>query len=161
MPPTFYQPCPRGNATDLGFLTHTTMEDIDRVQRVGREAQESRKQFILHDDQVRVSRLTSLKLPPPPKVVNLGSCLVSRPHFGGLEDRSGLGQRRIRGAHPIDVLVGNLDSSSVTWRNLLVLHRPRFRGLSRDLHSIRLQGSLPVSTGQRIPDQENLLSHLS
>ena len=67
------------------------MEDINRVQRVGREAQESRKQFILHDDQVRVFRLTSLKLPPPPKVANLGSCFVSRPNFGGLENRSGLG----------------------------------------------------------------------
>lgn len=29
-----------------------TVEDINRLQSVGREAQESRKQFILHDDQV-------------------------------------------------------------------------------------------------------------
>jgi len=46
---------PRGNATDLSLLTHMTVEDINRLQSVGREAQESRKQFILHDDQVRVS----------------------------------------------------------------------------------------------------------
>ena len=44
----------RGNATDLSFLTRTTAEDINRVQNVGREAQQSRKHFILHDDQVRV-----------------------------------------------------------------------------------------------------------
>ena len=45
----------RGNATDLSFLIHITLEEINRVQNVGREAQESRQQFILHDDQVRAS----------------------------------------------------------------------------------------------------------
>ena len=72
-----------------------TMDDINRLQRVGREAQESRKQFILHDDQVRASRSTSLGLPSPPKVINIGSCLVPRPNFRGFEGRPGPGQRRI------------------------------------------------------------------
>lgn len=51
---TFNRRYPRGNATDLSLLTNMTMEDIGRLQSVGREAQESRKRFILHDDQVRV-----------------------------------------------------------------------------------------------------------
>ena len=55
---TFDQPYSRGNATDLSLLTHMTVEDIGRLQSVGREAQESRKQFILHDDQVRTFRLS-------------------------------------------------------------------------------------------------------
>lgn len=60
---SFNQRCSRGNATDLSLLTHMTVEDIGRLQSVGREAQESRKQFILHDDQVRVSQSGSLGLP--------------------------------------------------------------------------------------------------
>jgi len=48
------QMCLWGNATDLSFLTHVSAEVIGRVQSVGREAQESRKQFILHDDQEAV-----------------------------------------------------------------------------------------------------------
>ena len=52
---TFNRHYSRGNATDLSLLTHMTAEDINRLQSVGRDAQESRKQFILHDDQVRVS----------------------------------------------------------------------------------------------------------
>ena len=51
--PIFNRHYPRGNATDLSLLTHMTVEDINRLQSVGREAQESRKQFILHDDQVQ------------------------------------------------------------------------------------------------------------
>lgn len=50
----------RGNATDLSLLTHMTVEDINRLQSVGREAQASRKQFILHDDQVRVPPSNSI-----------------------------------------------------------------------------------------------------
>jgi hypothetical protein len=57
---------PRGNATDLSLLTHMTVEDIGRLQSVGREAQESRKQFILHDDQVRYLGCY-FKPPAPPK----------------------------------------------------------------------------------------------
>ncbi|KAF9648118.1 DUF89 domain-containing protein [Thelephora ganbajun] len=56
------QICLWGNATDLSLLTHMTLEDINRLQGVGREAQESRKQFILHDDQEAVwSHVQNLK----------------------------------------------------------------------------------------------------
>ena len=63
--PASDQRYPRGNATDLSLLSHMTLEDINRLQSVGREAQESRKQFILHDDQVRASRSTSFGSPSP------------------------------------------------------------------------------------------------
>ncbi|KAL1741870.1 hypothetical protein HDZ31DRAFT_66503 [Schizophyllum fasciatum] len=45
------QMCLWGNATDLSLLTHLTVEDIARLQSVGREEQEKRAQFILRDDQ--------------------------------------------------------------------------------------------------------------
>ncbi|KAL1683960.1 hypothetical protein EV122DRAFT_286189 [Schizophyllum commune] len=45
------QMCLWGNATDLSLLTHLTVEDISRLQSVGREEQEKRSQFILRDDQ--------------------------------------------------------------------------------------------------------------
>ena len=91
---TFDQHRSRGNATDLSLLTHMTVEDIDRLQSVGREAQESRKQFILHDDQVRASWSTR-RLPSLPKVVNLGSSPVLCPNLRRREARPCPGQCRI------------------------------------------------------------------
>ena len=81
----------RGNATDLSLLTHMTVEDINRLQSVGREAQESRKHFILHDDQVRASQSNSLRLSSPSKIIYIGSCMVPCPDFEGREGRSGVG----------------------------------------------------------------------
>lgn len=46
--------CGRGNATDLSLLTHMTAEDISHLQTVGKDAQKSRSQFILRDDQEKV-----------------------------------------------------------------------------------------------------------
>ena len=85
----------RGNATDLSLLTHMTVEDINRLQSVGREAQESRKHFILHDDQVRASYANSPGTSSPAKSTQIGGRLVSRTNFERREGRSGLGQCRI------------------------------------------------------------------
>ncbi|KAI5120017.1 hypothetical protein M0805_008478 [Coniferiporia weirii] len=45
------QMCLWGNATDLSLLTNLTHEDILKLQSVGKDAQEERKDFILHDDE--------------------------------------------------------------------------------------------------------------
>jgi len=45
------QMCLWGNATDLSLLTNMTMEDIEHLQAIGRDAQNARKEFILKDDQ--------------------------------------------------------------------------------------------------------------
>ncbi|EIW76695.1 DUF89 domain-containing protein [Coniophora puteana RWD-64-598 SS2] len=45
------QMCLWGNATDLSLLTHMSHEDIERLQTVGKEAQQARKEFILLDNQ--------------------------------------------------------------------------------------------------------------
>lgn len=39
---------------DLSLLTHLSAADIEHLQSVGKEAQESRKEFILKDDQEEV-----------------------------------------------------------------------------------------------------------
>ncbi|KIJ30183.1 hypothetical protein M422DRAFT_234949 [Sphaerobolus stellatus SS14] len=44
------QICLWGNATDLSLLTNMTHEDIQKLQSVGRAAQEDRKEFILLDN---------------------------------------------------------------------------------------------------------------
>ena len=68
-----------------------TVEDINRLQSVGREAQESRQHFILHDDQVRESQSNSLRPSSPPKVIYIGSSLVPCPDLEEREGRSGVG----------------------------------------------------------------------
>lgn len=82
-PLTFNQRYPRGNATDLSLLTHMTLEDIGRLQSVGRDAQESRKQFILHDDQVRCFGC-SFKISSPPKPLSTQEAVWS--HVQTLKD---------------------------------------------------------------------------
>ncbi|KAF9219362.1 DUF89 domain-containing protein [Gyrodon lividus] len=48
------QMCLWGNATDLSLLTHLTQSDLEHLQTVGKDAQQSRKEFILKDDQEAV-----------------------------------------------------------------------------------------------------------
>ncbi|KAH9982017.1 hypothetical protein BJV74DRAFT_852635 [Russula compacta] len=56
------QMCLWGNATDLSLLTNMTLEDIERLQAIGRDAQDARKEFILKDDQsVAWEHITTLK----------------------------------------------------------------------------------------------------
>ncbi|THH07253.1 hypothetical protein EW145_g3507 [Phellinidium pouzarii] len=45
------QMCLWGNATDLSLLTNLTHDDILKLQSVGKDAQEERKAFLLHDDE--------------------------------------------------------------------------------------------------------------
>ncbi|KAH9922327.1 uncharacterized protein BXZ73DRAFT_104145 [Epithele typhae] len=55
------QMCLWGNATDLSMLTQMSHEDIQHLQSVGRDAQATRAQYILHDDQESVwTHLTGL-----------------------------------------------------------------------------------------------------
>ncbi|PAV15637.1 hypothetical protein PNOK_0849500 [Pyrrhoderma noxium] len=55
------QMCLWGNATDLSLLTNLTHEDILRLQNVGKDAHEERKEFILRDDEkVAFSHLAKL-----------------------------------------------------------------------------------------------------
>ncbi|KAN0136502.1 DUF89 domain containing protein [Lactarius tabidus] len=56
------QMCLWGNATDLSLLTNMTMEDIEHLQAIGRDAQNARKEFILKDDQDAAwQHITTLK----------------------------------------------------------------------------------------------------
>jgi len=56
------QMCLWGNATDLSLLTHLSMDDIEHLQSVGKDAQAARQQFILKDDQEKVwSHVKTLK----------------------------------------------------------------------------------------------------
>ncbi|KAI6038847.1 DUF89 domain-containing protein [Pisolithus marmoratus] len=45
------QMCLWGNATDLAFLIHLAPSDIEQFQKVERDAQEARKEFILRNDE--------------------------------------------------------------------------------------------------------------
>ncbi|EJD04787.1 DUF89 domain-containing protein [Fomitiporia mediterranea MF3/22] len=56
------QMCLWGNATDLSLLTNLTHEDILKLQSVGKDAQEERKEYILHDDEKNAFQyLTTLR----------------------------------------------------------------------------------------------------
>ncbi|KIY74156.1 DUF89 domain-containing protein [Cylindrobasidium torrendii FP15055 ss-10] len=56
------QMCLWGNATDLSLLTNLSLDDIENLQSVGKDAQAARQSFILKDDQDAVwDQLKNLK----------------------------------------------------------------------------------------------------